>query len=43
MNCRWQVKQMNQSMEHSRRRFLSIGDTLEKKAAASVSPDVPSC
>lgn len=30
---------MNQSMEHSRRRFLSIGDSLEKKAAASVSSD----
>lgn len=41
MNCRWQVKQMSQSMAHSMERFQGICDSLEEKAGVSASTNAP--
>lgn len=40
MNCRWQVKQMSQSMAHSMKRFQGICESLEEKAGVSASANV---
>lgn len=42
MNCRWQVKQMSQSMPHSMERFQGICDSLEEKAGVPASTNAPS-
>ena len=41
MNCRWQVKQMSQSMAHSMKRFQGICDSLEEKAGVSAWANAP--